>query len=220
MMEWWGPILWEYLGATEGLVSTISPEEWLAHPGSVGRPDDVRLLDDGGNEAAPGGEGTIYFAVGPGQFSYHNDSEKTAAARHGDYITVGDVGRMDTDGYLYVLDRRTDLILSGGVNIYPSEIEAVLIQDPAVADVAVIGVPHDDWGQAVVAVVETAPGFIGDDDMRRRLRDVCSVMASYKRPRYVAFTTSLPRSETGKIHRRALRSIYNSVSLQVSGNRR
>jgi long-chain acyl-CoA synthetase len=213
MMDWWGPILWEYLGATEGLVSVISPQEWLAHPGSVGKPDGVLLLDDDGNETAPGGEGTIYFAVGPEQFSYHNDAEKTAAARHGDYITVGDVGRLDTDGYLYVLDRRTDLILSGGVNIYPSEIEAVLIQDPAVTDVAVIGVPHDDWGQAVVAVVEIASGFVADEAMRRRLLEACSVLASYKRPRYMAFTTSLPRSETGKINRRILRSSYGYLSL-------
>jgi long-chain acyl-CoA synthetase len=213
MMDWWGPILWEYLGATEGLVSAISPQEWLAHPGSVGKPDVVQLLDGEGNIAGPGEEGTIYFPVGPGEFSYHKDPDKTAAARRGEYLTVGDVGRLDADGYLYVLDRRTDLILSGGVNIYPSEIEAVLIQDPAVADVAVIGRPHDEWGQVVVAVVQRTSGFAGTEAIRHRLADACSVMASYKRPRQFAFTDALPRTETGKIRRRDLRLLCDSLAI-------
>jgi long-chain acyl-CoA synthetase len=210
MMDWWGPILWEYLGSTEGAVSVISPQEWMNHPGSVGRPAEVVLLDDNGDSVGSGAEGTIYFPIGPDGFSYHNDPEKTAAARRGGYITAGDVGRLDEDGYLYVLDRRTDLILSGGVNIYPAEVEAVLIQDPAVSDVAVIGVPHPEWGQSVVAVVEPTAGVPGDDELRDRLNGACSVLAQYKRPRSFVFTGALPRTEAGKVLRRVLRSTYGA----------
>jgi long-chain acyl-CoA synthetase len=213
MIEWLGPIVWEYLGSTEGLVSQVDSEEWLTKPGTVGRPLaglTVRILDDG-EEVATGQPGTIYFGV-PGRapsFAYHHDPEKTAAGRHGDLVTAGDYGYFDDDGYLFMLDRRTDLIISGGVNIYPAEIEQQLITHPAVNDVAVIGVPDREWGQQVVAVVQPVEGVDAGPRLAQRLLEHCAPnLASFKRPRRIEFVDDFPRTEAGKVQRRVLRETY------------
>ena len=208
MIDWVGPILWEYLGSTEGQVCTCSSAEWLEHPGTVGRPNPdavvLRALD--GEQATPGEEGTIYFKSGP--FEYLGDPEKSAAAHWGDFATSGDVGRIDDDGYLYVLDRRADLILSGGVNIYPAEVEGALLGHPGVADVGVIGVSDPEWGQKVVAVVQLAPGFSDDDGLRVALdQHVREQIAGFKRPREYIFVDEFPRSAAGKVSRKKLREL-------------
>lgn len=211
MIAWVGPILWEYLGATEGMVSTVGSPEWLARPGTVGWPFPgfvVKLLDDTGAEVPVGEAGTIYFG-GSGAFEYHNDPDKTRASRAHGLSTVGDIGRFDEDGYLYLLDRRTDLILSGGVNIYPAEIEQHLITHPSVSDVAVIGVPDAEWGQSVLAVVQPADPATAGDDLADELAAYCKDgLASYKRPRRYEFRSDFPRSAAGKLLRRELRDEY------------
>ena len=191
-----------------GARCTCSSAEWLEHPGTVGRPNPdavvLRALD--GEQAAPGEEGTIYFKSGP--FEYLGDPEKSAAAHWGDFATSGDVGRIDDDGYLYVLDRRADLILTGGVNVYPAEVEGALLGHPGVADVGVIGVSDPEWGQKVVAVVQLAPGFSDDDGLRVALdQHVREQIAGFKRPREYIFVDEFPRSAAGKVSRKKLREL-------------
>lgn len=210
MIDWFGPVLWEYLGSTEGQVATCSTQEWLEHPGTIGRPAPgavvLRGLD--GELAAPGEEGTIYFKASP--FEYLGDPEKTAAAFWGDFATSGDVGRFDDDGYLYVLDRRADLILTGGVNVYPAEVEGALLEHPGVDDAGVIGVADPEWGQKVVAVIQLASGFNGDDDLRTALdQHVRDQIAGFKRPREYIFVQDFPRSAAGKVSRAKLRELAN-----------
>ncbi|WP_220388498.1 AMP-binding protein [Rhodococcus globerulus] len=209
-IDWFGPVLIEYLGSTEGLVCVCSTAEWLEHPGTVGRPrpDTVVLRGLDGEQAASGEEGTIYFKASP--FEYLGDPEKTAAAQWGDFITSGDVGRFDEDGYLYILDRRVDLILSGGVNVYPAEVEGALLEHPGVADVGVIGVSDPEWGQRVVAVVELASGFNDNEDLRTKLdQHVREQIAGFKRPREYIFVVDFPRSAAGKVSRQKLRELAN-----------
>ena len=205
-IEWLGPVVWEYLAATEGMVCRVSPAEALAHPGTVGRPDAVQLLDEDGTEVPTGEAGTIYF---PAQvpFEYLNDPAKTGAAVRPDgWVTVGDIGRLDEDGYLYLLDRRVDLIISGGVNIYPAEIEQRLVTHPAVADVAVVGAPHPDWGHQPVAIVALEDGWTGGADLAASLDAHCREgLASLKCPARYEFRESLPRTASGKLLRRLLR---------------
>jgi long-chain acyl-CoA synthetase len=214
MLDWLGPIIWEYLGSTEGSVSRVSPEEWLTRPGTVGRPLPgltVKTLGPDGEQLRTGEPGTIYFGF-PDRapsFEYHHDPEKTAESRRGNLVTAGDFGYFDEDGYLFLLDRRTDLIISGGVNIYPAEIEQHLITHPAVLDVAVIGVPDADWGQRVVAVVQPAPGVTPGDQLAADLLEHCrKELASFKCPRRFEFVSDFPRSEAGKVQRRVLRDAY------------
>jgi long-chain acyl-CoA synthetase len=209
-IEWLGPIVWEYLGSTEGSVCHVSPQEWLAHPGTVGRPAAVKILDGDGDPVPVGEAGTIYFPVGAAPFEYHNDPAKTAAAVRPDgFATVGDIGRLDDEGYLYLLDRRDDLIISGGVNIYPAEVEQHLLKHPAVADVAVIGVPDPEWGQRVFAVVQPTPGTATDDGLAEALDAWCvDGLAALKRPRHYEFRGELPRTATGKLLRRTLRTEF------------
>ena len=161
MFEWWGPVIYEYYAASEGGGTLVTPQEWLRHPGTVGRAwptSEIRILDDAGNAVAPGTPGTVYMALGAADFAYHKDDAKTAANRRDGFFTVGDVGYLDDDGYLFLCDRKIDMIISGGVNIYPSEVEAELLKHPKVADAAVFGIPHEDWGEEVKAVIEPAPG--------------------------------------------------------------
>ncbi|MEV5843601.1 AMP-binding protein [Streptomyces sp. NPDC051985] len=213
MLDWVGPIVWEYLGSTEGWVSAVGPDEWLARPGTLGRPGPhatVKILDETGAEVPQGEAGTIYFGVAMGDFVYHNDAEKTAANRVGDLATVGDLGYFDEDGYLFLLDRRTDLIVSGGVNIYPAEIEQRLIAHPAVADVAVIGRSDPEWGQSVLAVVQPAAGTTPGDSLAEELSAFCRQdLASFKCPRTFEFVSDFPRTESGKLQRRVLRDAYD-----------
>jgi long-chain acyl-CoA synthetase len=215
LIEWWGPKISEYYGSTEGsVISTITAEEWLAKGGSVGRPlDSVEVIVIGadGEPAPPGGEGTLYFRNRMGTaFTYHNDEAKTAAAhREPGVFTTGDIGYLDADGYLWLSDRKIDMIISGGVNIYPAEIEGVLAAHPAVDDCAVIGVPDEEFGESVKAVVALAPGHAAGDEMEAALIAHCrTLLAGYKAPRSVDFIDAIPRTGTGKIQKQPLRAPY------------
>ncbi len=208
MLDWWGPIIHEYYAGTEDIGSTwITADEWLTHPGSVGRPrDPVHIVGPDGEEVGPGHEGVVYFDGGR-PFEYHNDPEKTASItdRRG-WRTLGDMGHVDADGYLYLTDRVSHMIISGGVNIYPQETEHVLTGHPAVADVAVIGVPDADLGEAVLAVVQLRPGATADPE---KLLAYCRErLAAFKCPRSVDFTDQLPRDPNGKLYKRLLRERY------------
>jgi long-chain acyl-CoA synthetase len=211
MLEWWGPVIYEYYGATEGGGTLVTPQEWLERPGTVGRAwqgADVRVLDDEGKECPAGQVGTVYLKL-MGDFAYKGDEQKTRANRRGQFFTVGDVGYLDTEGYLFLCDRKIDMIISGGVNIYPAEIEAALLSHPKVGDAAVFGIPDEDWGEQVKAVIEPAPGVVPGDALARELIDFCGErLAKYKCPRSVDFTDALPRDPNGKLYKRKLRDPY------------
>jgi fatty-acyl-CoA synthase len=215
MIEWWGPIIWEYYSGTEGHGSTlISSEDWLEHPGSVGRARRgvLHILDEHGNEVGPGEPGTVYFENPASRSVYFHDPEGTAAMRdpHG-WATLGDVGYLDDDGYLYLTDRWSFKIVSGGVNIYPREIEDVLLAHPDVWDVAVIPVPEPDLGEAVVAVVQLRDGA-ARDDLADDLGSWCRErLAAYKCPKRIVFDVELPRQDNGKLYKRALRARYEGL---------
>jgi long-chain acyl-CoA synthetase len=206
-IDWFGPVVWEYYAGSEGNgYFAIDAADWLAHPGSVGRAlyGTPHVLDDDGTELPPGEIGTIWFE-GTAAFAYHNDAAKTAGAFNDKgWSTLGDVGQLDADGYLYLSDRRVDLIISGGVNIYPQEVENVLTAHPAVYDAAVVGVPDAEMGQRVVAVVQAEPG--ADFDLTEQLFTYCRAhLAGFKCPREIVFTDELPRLPSGKLLRRRVR---------------
>jgi acyl-CoA synthetase (AMP-forming)/AMP-acid ligase II len=213
MIEWLGPILLEYYAATEGNGLTLcSSEEWLAHPGTVGRSlvGELLILDENGNECPTGVDGTVYFK-GATNFEYFDDPAKTAGTRSADGMasTVGDVGHADADGFLYLTDRKSYMIISGGVNIYPQETENLLVTHPAVLDAAVIGVPNEDLGEEVKAIVQLADPSQASDQMASELIAFCRAnLAHFKCPRTVDFMEELPRSETGKLYKRLLRDRY------------
>ena len=212
MIEWLGPVIVEYYAATEGGGTLITAEEWLRKPGSVGLPwpgSQVRVLDRARHEVGPGQRGLVYMKMGTSSFSYHGDEQKTRAARAGDLFTVGDIGYLDEDGYLFLCDRGSDVIISGGMNIYPSEIEAELSCHPAVADAAVFGIPHDDWGEEVKAVVEPAAGARAGPELTDELLAFLSGrVARFKLPRTVDYAAQLPRDPNGKLYKRRLRDPY------------
>jgi long-chain acyl-CoA synthetase len=201
--------VWEYYGASEGGGTGISPQEWLEHPGSVGKPfpgNEFAILDDDGNKLPPGEVGTIYAKPAESSFEYHNDPGKTDSSHRGQWFTVGDAGYLDEDGYLYLTDRKSDMVISGGVNIYPREIEDALYQHPEVIDCAVLGVPDDDWGEILYAVVQRRDDSSLDVDgvvawCREKLAD-------YKRPRVVEFVDELPRDPNGKVRKPKLREAW------------
>jgi long-chain acyl-CoA synthetase len=199
--------IWEYFGMSEGFGTTISPEEWLAKPGSVGKPFpglSIRIVGEDGSELGPGEVGTIYVSSFPThRFRYHNAEEKTAEAWKDDYFTVGDMGSLDEDGYLFIADRRVDLILSGGVNIYPAEIEQALAEHADVVDSAVFGLPDDRMGQLVFALVEARPSSGLTDEAL--LDHLSARLARYKLPRRIEFVDELPREPSGKVLKRRLR---------------
>ncbi|MDQ1375747.1 MAG: long-chain acyl-CoA synthetase [Actinomycetota bacterium] len=213
MIEWWGPIIREYYGATEGNGFTFcTSEEWLAHPGTVGKTvlGETLILDDDGRPCATGTPGVVWFK-GATSFEYYNDPTKTAESRDasGEASTVGDVGYLDEDGYLYLTDRKTYMIISGGVNIYPQETENLLITHPKVMDAAVLGVPNEDLGEEVKAVVQAVPGVAVGPELERELIAFCREhLAKFKCPRSVDFEDELPRLPTGKLYKRLLRDRY------------
>ncbi len=211
MIDWWGPILVEYYGATEGHGGTqIDSAAWLAHPGSVGKPvyGSVHILDDEGHERTEGEVGTVYFAGGAA-FEYHHSEEQTLQSRVGSMSTVGDVGYVDNEGYLYLTDRKANMIICGGVNVYPQEIENTLVMHPAVADVAVIGVPNEDLGEEVKAVVEPADFANSGPQLEQELIAWCRARLSHiKCPRSIDFERKLPRSDAGKLFKRNIRARY------------
>ncbi len=213
MIEWWGPILWEYYAATEGGSYYLDSHEWLKKPGSVGRPVEgtvAKVLDAEANEVGPEESGTVYFlAPDEGRFTYYKAPEKTACAYQGDYFTMGDIGHLDADGYLFLTGRSAETIISGGVNIYPQEIDDVLQQHPAVYEVCTIGIPSDEWGESVKSVVELNPEWEAQTNVADQLLAFCGEnLPAYKRPRSIDFEVGLPRMPTGKIQRHKVRAKY------------
>lgn len=212
MIEWWGPILKEYYAGSEGVGSTfITSEEWLEKPGSVGKAvlGELRIIDDEGNLKATGEDGYVFFEGG-GSFHYHNAPEKTAEAINSKgWGTLGDVGHVDEDGYLFLTDRKSFMIITGGVNVYPQETENLLIGHPKVADVAVIGVPNEEFGEEVKAVVQPANWADAGPDLAMELIDYArDHIAKVKCPRTVDFEKELPRLPTGKLYKRLLKDRY------------
>ncbi|MFT4256889.1 MAG: acyl-CoA synthetase [Pseudoxanthomonas sp.] len=214
MINWWGPILSEFYSCTEGIGMTFtSSQDWLAHPGTVGRAawGRFRIVDEQGNEVPPGQDGLVYFTGAP-PFSYHKDPEKTKQAYTEDgWATVGDIGHTDEEGFLYLTDRVSHMIISGGVNVYPQEAENILISHPKVLDAAVIGTPHADLGEEVRAVVQLKPGHAPDGALAEELIAYCrSQLSHIKCPRVVDFRDQLPREPTGKLLKRLLRDEYRN----------
>ena len=212
MIEWWGPIITEGYSSTEGAGTTVTSQEWLGKPGTVGRPSpgvEIRIIGDDGEECPAGKAGLVYLTPSLWDFEYHGDPDKTSAARRGDMFTVGDIGYLDEDGYLFLCGRQADTIISGGVNIYPAEVESVLLRHPAVRDVAVVGVPNEEWGEEVRAVVEPMEGEVAGPDLEADLIAFCRAeIAHFKCPRRVDFVPSLERDPNGKLRKGIIRSRY------------
>jgi long-chain acyl-CoA synthetase len=215
MMTWWGPVIWETYGGMEGAATIAKPKRWLEKPGTVGRAvKGVRLfiLDDDGHELNPGQVGNIYMDNGVG-FSYHDDPDQTHSAYKGKRFSLGDVGYLDADGYLFISDRAKDMIITGGTNVYPAEIEATLLAHPSVHDAAVIGVPDPDWGESIVAIIQPNAGVQGSDALIAELTTFAKErLASYKCPRRWEFRADLPRTEAGKLYKRKIRDEYVAAS--------
>jgi fatty-acyl-CoA synthase len=215
MFDWWGPIIYEYYGGTElnGLTH-VRPEEWLAHPGTVGKPvlGTIHICDEEGNELPNGKDGIVYFELPAMPFAYFNDAAKTKSAQHpqhANWTALGDVGYVNDEGYLFLTDRATFMIISGGVNIYPQEIEDALIVHPKVADVAVVGVPNEEMGEEVRAVVQPAPGVEPNAELEAELLAFAREhIAHYKCPRRIDFESELPRLPTGKLYKRLIKDRY------------
>ncbi len=211
MMEWFGPIIHEYYGGTEGFAgTTIGPEGWLAHPGSVGKPMSlVHVIGDDGNEVPVGETGELYFEGGP-PFEYFKDPAKTASVfNERGWRSLGDMGYVDEDGFMYLTDRSTFMIVSGGVNIYPQEVENLLVMHPKLVDAAVFGVPNDEFGEEVKAVVQPIDGVAPGPDLAAELIEYCRThLAGYKCPRTVEFDPELPRDPNGKLYKRRIRERY------------
>ena len=215
MIEWWGPIIEEYYAGTEGNgITRIGSQEWLEHPGTVGKSaaGPIHICDEEGNELPTGQSGIVYFEQEQMSFEYHNAPEKTKEAQHPihpNWSALGDVGYLDEDGYLYLTDRKTFMIISGGVNIYPQEIENALIMHDQILDVAVFGVPNEDFGEEVKAVVQLAEGIKGSADLEQDLIAFAREhLAHYMVPRSIDFIDELPRLPTGKLYKRILRDKY------------
>jgi long-chain acyl-CoA synthetase len=213
MIDWWGNAIDEYYAASEGGGTLVTAEEWLDKPGTVGQPwpiSEIAIFDDEANLVEePNVIGTVYMSMQTGDFSYHKDEQKTKSNRIGKYFTVGDVGLIDEDGYLFLRDRKIDMIISGGANIYPAEIENVLLGFPKVGDVAVFGIPHEDWGEEIKAVVEPAEGVEPSPELAEEILEYCSSrLAKFKTPKSIDFTDDMPRDPNGKLYKRKLRDPY------------
>jgi len=212
MLAWWGNCIYEYYAASEGGGTLVTPQEWLQYPGTVGRAwpsSEIRIYDDDGNVLGPGKIGTVYMALGTQEFEYHGDKQKTAANRRDGFFTVGDVGELNDEGYLFLRDRKIDMIISGGANIYPAEIESVLLTHPKVGDAAAFGIPHEDWGEEVKAVIEPAAGVTPGPALAAEILAFCAdKLAKYKTPKSVDFVAEMPRDPNGKLYKRKLRDPY------------
>ena len=214
MIEWWGPVVHEYYAGTEGnCFMYVNSEDWLAHPGTVGKPvlGEIHVLDEAGEELPAGETGVLYFDKGP-EFVYHGDPAKTESSRDPKgrgWTTLGDIGHVDADGFLYLTDRQSHMIISGGVNIYPQEAENLLAVHPKVADVAVFGVPDPEMGEQVKAVVQPMSMADAGEELAAELIAHCrDNLAHYKCPKSVDFREELPRHPTGKLLKRVLRDEY------------
>ncbi|HEX3308394.1 MAG TPA: acyl-CoA synthetase [Streptosporangiaceae bacterium] len=212
MLDWWGPVVTEYYAASEGGGTVITGAQWLERPGSVGLPwpgSQVLILDEEGGDVPAGQTGLVYMKMGASTFDYYKDEAKTLASRARGMFTVGDIGYLDADGYLFICDRKSDMIISGGVNIYPAEIEGELLTHPKVGDVAVFGIPHADWGEEIKAVVEPAAGVEASDELAAEiLAHAATRLAKFKLPRTIDFTDDMPRDPNGKLYKRKLRDPY------------
>jgi long-chain acyl-CoA synthetase len=211
MMAWWGPVIWETYGGMEGAATIAKPHRWLEKPGTVGRAIKgmrLSILDDDGNELPAGEVGHIYLDNGVG-FAYHDDPDQTRSAYQGKSFSLGDIGHLDADGYLFISDRAKDMIITGGTNVYPAEIEATLLEHPKVHDVGVIGIPDPDWGESIIALVQLKPDFSANDGLAAELTAFCKErLASYKVPRRWEFRDDLPRTEAGKLYKRKIRDEF------------
>ena len=212
MLDWWGPRVYEYYAATEGGGTLATPEDWLAKPGTVGKPwpiSEVMVADEGGEKCPPGVPGTVYMRSDVTDFVYKGDPAKTQAARLNGFFTVGDIGYLDEDGYLFLCDRKADMIISGGANIYPAEIEGEIIMHPQVADVAVFGIPDEEWGESVAAVVQPEAGAAPGPDLSASiLASLEGRLARMKWPKRIDFIEQMPRDPSGKLLKRRLRDSY------------
>ena len=213
MIEWWGNAIDEYYAASEGGGTLVNAQDWMEKPGTVGKAwpiSEIAIFDDEGNRVEePNVIGTVYMSMQTGDFEYHKDEKKTKSNRIGKYFTVGDVGLIDEDGYLFLRDRKIDMIISGGANIYPAEIENVLLGYPKVGDVAVFGIPNDDWGEEIKAVIEPAAGVEPSPELAEEILEYCSTrLAKFKTPKSIEFTDSMPRDPNGKLYKRKLRDPY------------
>jgi long-chain acyl-CoA synthetase len=212
MLEWWGPRIYEYYAATEGGGTVATPQDWLSRPGSVGRPwpvSKVMIAGDDGQPCPPGTPGNVYMQTGTRRFTYKDDPGKTEDGRLGEFFTVGDIGYLDDDGYLFLCDRKSDQILSGGVSIYPAEIESEIIMHPKVADVAVFGIPDEEWGEQIRAVVQAADGLQPGPELAAEiLASLEGRLAHMKWPKTMGFIDEMPRDPSGKLLRRRLRDKY------------
>lgn len=213
MLAWWGNVIYEYYAATEGGGTLVTPQEWLRYPGTVGKAwpgADIKILDDDGKPVPVGKQGTIYMLTNQAmRFEYKGDRKKTESSFVSDYFTVGDIGYLNKEGFLFLCDRKIDMIISGGANIYPAEIENVLIEHDKVSDVAVFGIPNEDWGEEIKAVVELTPDAIMGDALTKELLAFCTKkLAKMKCPRSIDYTTDMPRDPNGKLYKRRLRDPY------------
>jgi long-chain acyl-CoA synthetase len=212
MLDWWGDCIWEYYAATEGGGTIASPRDWRAHPGTVGKAwpiSELLIVDDDGAEVPTGAPGTIYMKMAGIQFEYKGDKAKTEANRLKDHFTVGDIGYLTEDGFLFLSDRKADMIISGGTNIYPAEIENEILVHPKVADVAVFGVPDDEWGEQIKAVVEPAEGVAAGPDLAAEIiQSLDGRIARMKWPKSIDFIETMPREPNGKLLKRKLRDPY------------
>ena len=214
MIDWLGPVLFEFYGGTEGGGVSIDSHDWLARPGSVGKPRpglEVHILDPEGNPLPAGDTGDVFFRSAGKRFEYKDDPEKTASAYRGELYTLGDIGYLDEEGFLYLCDRRADIIISGGVNIYPAEIEAVLLEHPGVQDCCVVGIHDEEWGERILAVIQPRADGSGARELTDQLQQLCKDQLGHQqRPREFAYSQSLPRTETGKLLRREVRDHYRA----------
>jgi long-chain acyl-CoA synthetase len=212
MLDWWGDCIFEYYAASEGGGTLSTPAEARKKPGSVGKPwpiSQIRILDDAHQPVAAGTPGTVWIKMGDHRFEYHKDGKKTEDSWRDGFFTVGDAGYVDSDGYLYLCDRKADMIISGGVNIYPAEIEAVLLAHPAVADAAVFGIPDEDWGEQVKAVIQPVDASTSGDALAAALQDYAAAkLAKFKLPKSIDFIAEMPRDPNGKLYKRKLRDPY------------
>ena len=211
LMKWWGNVVYEYYGATEGGGAIAKPNDWLKYPGTVGKAwegAELRIYDDNGKQLPANEVGTVYMKLQQ-DFSYKGDDKKTRENRIDNFFTVGDVGYLNEDGFLFLCDRKIDMIISGGVNIYPAEIEAALFNHPAVGDVAVFGIPNPEWGEEVKAVVEPRAGIVANKQLEQELIAYCNEkLAKFKVPRSIDFIEQMPRDPNGKLYKRKLRDPY------------